>query len=212
MIVKKALYIYGAGGWSKKVINATEVMNEYEIKGIIDDSPSLKGMLIMGYSVLGGKEYLEHINKQNTYFIVAIGNNKIRRQLAENLLSRDFELATIIHTTAIIASNSTIGKGTVVQAAANIDPAVVIGKYCIINTGSFVGHDSAIGDAVHLSPGAHVGAYLRVGDRSWMGMNSLVISNKNIGEDCIIGAGSIVIDDIPSNSKVVGNPARKYLR
>jgi len=43
-----------------------------------------------------------------------------------------------------------------------------------------------------------------------IGMGSTIIHNKNIGENCIIGAGSVVVKDIPSNSVAYGNPCKVH--
>lgn len=47
-----------------------------------------------------------------------------------------------------------------------------------------------------------------IGSRVFVGLNSIILPNVKIGNDVIIGAGSIVTKNIPSNSLVVGNPAR----
>ncbi len=41
-----------------------------------------------------------------------------------------------------------------------------------------------------------------------MGINSIILPNVTIGDNCIIGAGSVVTRDIPSGSVAVGTPAR----
>jgi acetyltransferase-like isoleucine patch superfamily enzyme len=47
-----------------------------------------------------------------------------------------------------------------------------------------------------------------VGENSFVGAKSVIRENITIGKNVIIGAGSVVVKDIPDNVKVVGNPAR----
>ena len=49
---------------------------------------------------------------------------------------------------------------------------------------------------------------VRIGQRVWIGFNSVVMRGVTIGDGAIVGAGSVVVDDVPSNTIVVGNPAR----
>ena len=58
---------------------------------------------------------------------------------------------------------------------------------------------------------------IRIGNNVWIGANSIILPSVKIGNNVIIGAGSVVTKDIPSNSQVVGNPAKvtkkiKYIR
>jgi acetyltransferase-like isoleucine patch superfamily enzyme len=51
-------------------------------------------------------------------------------------------------------------------------------------------------------------AAIHIGQRCWIGMNSLVLKGVTIGDEAIIGAGSVVVNDIPKAVVAVGNPAR----
>lgn len=51
-------------------------------------------------------------------------------------------------------------------------------------------------------------AKVSIGNNVFIGVNSIIMPGVNIGDNVVIGAGSIVTKDIPSNSIVVGNPAR----
>lgn len=47
-----------------------------------------------------------------------------------------------------------------------------------------------------------------VGSDTWIGYGATVLSGVVIGDSCVIGAGALVVDDVPENSVVVGVPAR----
>lgn len=49
---------------------------------------------------------------------------------------------------------------------------------------------------------------IKVGDNVWIGGNVVVLPGVTIGNNCVIGAGSIVVKDIPDNSIAVGNPCK----
>ncbi len=49
---------------------------------------------------------------------------------------------------------------------------------------------------------------ITIGDNCWIASNVTVIGGVNIGNGCVIGAGSVVTKDIPDNCLAVGNPCR----
>lgn len=49
---------------------------------------------------------------------------------------------------------------------------------------------------------------IHIADRVWIGNGVSILPGVHIGEGCVIGAGSVVTHDIPSNTIAVGNPAR----
>lgn len=58
------------------------------------------------------------------------------------------------------------------------------------------------------APDMSAAGEITIGDNAWIGMDCIILKNVNIGENVIIGAGSLVKDDIPANSIAVGRPAR----
>ena len=74
------IYLYGAGGHAKVVIDILESL-EFEIGGIIDDNEELSE--IMGYKVYKN-DTLNSIDKKHI-FLISIGNNKTRKDIAEKL-------------------------------------------------------------------------------------------------------------------------------
>ena len=49
---------------------------------------------------------------------------------------------------------------------------------------------------------------VRIGNDCWLGANVVICPGVTVGDNCVIGAGSVVTKDIPSNSVAVGNPCR----
>ena len=56
--------------------------------------------------------------------------------------------------------------------------------------------------------GAHYSLPIHIGNKVWIGANSVVLPGVTIGDNSVIGAGSIVTRDIPANVVAVGNPCR----
>lgn len=194
------MYLYGASGHAKVIIDILEAQGK-KISGLLDDNPALQELL--NYPVF-------HDKKDKSPVIISIGNNKIRRKVAEQLNGFAFE--TAIHPSAIVSSKSEVDKGTVVMQGAIIQSSSFIGKHCIINTGASVDHDCSVGDFVHISPHATLCGNVSIGEGSWIGAGTTIIPGVKIGKWCIIAAGSVVTKDIPDFSLAAGNRCKVIKR
>lgn len=192
--------IIGAGGHSKVIIDIIRELDNYNIVGIYDDN---KTGYFSGIKIIGK---ISEINNISDYFIIGIGNDKIRKKISEEY--NQLKWATLIHPKTIISKTAIIKEGTVVCAGAIIQTEVIIGKHCIINTNCNIDHESIISDYCSICPSSTICGQVKVGESSFIGANSTVIQTIEIGKECIIGAGTVVIRNIPNNSKAVGNPAR----
>jgi sugar O-acyltransferase (sialic acid O-acetyltransferase NeuD family) len=194
------MYLYGASGHCKVVIDILLENKEFEIEGIIDNNPKLKSIFnIAVYNTC-------NINPiENKHLIITIGDNQIRKKIANSLA---VSYLKAIHPKSIISNLTKIQEGTVVMAGAIINPNAFIGKHCIINSGAVIEHDCTIDDFVHISPNATLAGGVTVGEGSHIGINASVIQNIKIGEWVIIGAGAVIIKDIPDFAVVVGNPGK----
>jgi sugar O-acyltransferase (sialic acid O-acetyltransferase NeuD family) len=141
-------------------------------------------------------------------FVLGIGDNKLRQNIANLIEDKGKEIQTIIHKTANISMNATIGTGSFINKNVSVNSLVRIGKNVILNTGCIVEHECVLQDAVHIAPGAVLAGNVTVGERTFVGANSIIKQGIVIGKDVIIGAGSVVITNIPDGKKVVGNPGR----
>jgi acetyltransferase-like isoleucine patch superfamily enzyme len=134
---------------------------------------------------------------------------------------------------SLIGPFSTLSAG--VSPEQELDHEIVtIGNRCLIGKGSgivgherivigddvFTGHHVYITDANHGYEDTHepVGRQfaesrpVMIGDGSWLGHGSVVLPGVTIGKHVVVGAGSVVTDDLPDFSVAVGNPARVIRR
>lgn len=186
------MYLYGASGHAMVIMDILKA-NGISIEGLVDDNP--ERMDLLGHSVFYGKTDASPL-------IISIGNNKVRKKIAENYPA---EFGTAIHPSAIVSEHAQIEEGTVVMQGAIIQTCAKIGKHCIINTGASVDHECQIGDYVHISPHATLCGNVHVGEGTWIGAGTTVIQGVKIGKWCMIGAGSVVTKDIPDGVLAVGN-------
>src|SRR4051794_21650220 len=122
------LIVFGAGGHAKVVIDAARAAGR-EPELVVDDTPPAE--TFEGILVLGTKE--ERWKQLKSFrFVVAIGNNRVRQKVFEELRSRGGIPETIIHPTACVARTAPIGAGTVVFAGAIVNPGAEIGENCIL--------------------------------------------------------------------------------
>lgn len=200
----KKVVIIGNGGHAKVIKDVIHAQGEFILAGYLDNN-------IDNYYEESGCFYdnLLHLERYRNdyYFIIAIGNNKVREQIFEQSNIAIKQFAKVIHPTAIISPYSEIGYGTVVMPNAVVNADTVIGEHVIINTSAVVEHDNRIGDYVHISPGAMLAGGVSVGRQTHVAIGAKVIPQINIGQDCVIGAGATVINDIESYQTVVGTPA-----
>ena len=196
------LVIVGAGGHGK-VLADNALKNGYTDISFVDDS--MWGSC-MDFPIIGTVADIERLNDGVTDFVIGIGNNAVRKIIAEGY---DVNWVTLIHPSAQIAANVVIEKGTVVMAGAVINACAKVGAHCIINTMAAVEHDNVLENYVHISPKVGLGGTVRVGECTHIGIGASVSNNVDICCSCVIGAGTVVIDDIKESGTYVGVPAKK---
>jgi len=71
-----------------------------------------------------------------------------------------------------------------------------------------VDHHNTVGDHVHIAPGAHLGGEVTVEEGAMVGIGAVILPGVKVGAWSVVGAGAVVLKDVPREVKVVGVPAR----
>ncbi len=204
--------ILGAGGHAKVLIDAL-LASSAVITGIVDPNPMLAGANILGVPVLGGDDVVDGVPPSQVQLVNGLGSVSlptIRQHLYERFKGLGYNFATVVHPSAVVASDVVLGEGAQVMAGAVIQPGCRIGINSIINTRASVDHDCIIGDHAHISPGVTMSGGVTVGECSHVGTGATVIQGLSIGTGCLIAAGAVVTKDIFDGAKVRGVPAREF--
>ena len=189
----------GAGGHGRVAADIGKLLG-YQVWFLDDGAqpdPRVKGKVA---------EYKNYLGKAS--FFVAIGNNKTRKSIIQDLIRNSADIATLVHPGAVIAESAEIGIGSIVMAGAVINPNARIGAGSIINTCSSVDHDCNIGDYVHISVGSHVAGTVTVGDETFIGAGAIIINNLTVCSECVVGAGATVVKNLSRKGTYIGTPAK----
>ena len=204
----KEIYIIGAGTYGEAMFELAEACG-YNVVGFYDEDDSIINTKVMDVQVLGKFSELESSQISGINFIVAIGNNKIRHDIMENINIRGGLTPTLIHPTAQISKTAKIGKGVYIQMGAVIWTKAELGDYVIISPNTVIAHHTKIGHSTLVSTLSAVGAGIDIGQYCFFGIGSIVITGvKSVGKNVMLGAGTTVTKDVGDNVLLVGSPAR----
>lgn len=208
----KNLYIIGAGGFGREVAWLVERINsaceEWNLKGFIDDNESIHNITEGGYKVLGGCDYLIEL-EEDAWVCCAVGNAVVREKIIAKLSNyKHIKWAILIDPSVIKSEKVEIGEGTIICAGTILTVDLKIGNHVIINLDCTIGHDDIIEDFVTIYPSVNVSGNVFVGRNVELGTGTQIIQGKRIGRYTIVGAGSVVVKDLPEKCTAVGSPAK----
>lgn len=132
--------------------------------------------------------------------IVVEGTGSQLTIVRANILSE-----TLLH---VDGGNLQIGSNVFINRNCNI----VSQKYIKIDDECTIGPNVCIYDhdhASHFSKEKYIQSSISIGKKVWIGANVIILRGVSIGDNAVIGAGSVVTKDILANTINVGNPAKK---
>ena len=211
--MKKEIYILGIGHNSITIIDLCQDCG-YTIKGLIHYNEDRTGELFFGHKIIGSfKEFLSSEFCKGKNFALSMGNMQIKSSLFKKILELGGNVPTLIHPSSYISLNSKIGKGVQIMQQCIVEGDVIIEDDTSITVNTVIAHSVKIGKHNLISGNVMVGAYAEIGQYNHIGQGSVIVSGKvdYIRNNCILGAGAVLISNMDSNCVFIGNPA-KFLR
>ena len=207
----KNLIIIGAGGFGREMFGAARESAGYgdafRIKGFLDgNAAALDGY--SGYPGIVGDPETYRICADDV-FITALGNIASRRRCARMIEERGGVFVPVVHRTASIGPNVTIGDGSFIAGNAVLTADVRVGRHACVFHGSVIGHDVSIGDFSHVYSLASIGGGVRIGEGASVFPGAKVVPRVSIGDRATVGIGSAVMRDVAPGVTVFGVPAER---
>jgi sugar O-acyltransferase (sialic acid O-acetyltransferase NeuD family) len=200
--------IIGAGGHARVVYDILRHNQNVTVESFVDNTRRGSDEDIMGVPVTGDHSVIpELVDDGVELFVVAVGDNDIRRNHYEHLREQGLSPVNAVHPSAEITATATIGTGSVFASSSDISTNAVVGDNVIVNTDALVEHETEIHDHAHVGPGTKIAGRVEIGKGAFIGIGATVKEYITIGEGAIVGAGSVVLDDVPANTVIAGTPA-----
>jgi sugar O-acyltransferase (sialic acid O-acetyltransferase NeuD family) len=205
------ILVIGSSGHARVIIDAIERQDQFRIAGVIDTFKPV-GHSCLGYRVLGDELRLPDIIRGHNIHggVIAIGDNWVRHQVADRIRCAvpGFEFMTVIHPSAQVAHSARVAAGTVVMPGAIISANADVGEFCIVNTKASLDHDGVMGAFSSFAPAVTAGGEVTVKPFAAVLLGANIIHTISIGEHSVVGAGSLVLRDVPDRVVAYGLPAR----
>lgn len=206
----RPIIIVGCGGHAIVLLAALRA-NGADVIAAADNDVAKAGGSIDGVEIIGGDEAVSKHDPSRVLLVNGVGstgNPQMRQALFERFKSAGYDFATVVHPSAVIASDVELAEGVAVMAGAVIQPRCRIGANSIVNTRAGIDHDGLIGRHVHIAPGATICGDVTLGDGCHVGAGATVIQGVRLAAGCIVGAGAVVISNYEQPAILCGVPAR----
>lgn len=182
----------------------------FRIVGYLGPAP-LTESVYPCYRHLGTDQLIRSEDFRDAAFVVAVYDNRRRREMVTELLSLGREVLSLKHPSAVVYPSASLGVGSLVAPQAVISTNAQVGMGVYVNYAALVGHDVVVEDFGFVSPGARLLGRAKIGSEALIGTNAVVSMRVSVGSGAQIAAGLVVTRDVPDGTVVMGQQKQRRL-
>ena len=162
-----------------------------------------------GLPLINKSEYYLELSKLGiNKIIITIPDLRERYNQINKAKEYGFELVNAIHSSVLIMDDAILGENLVIYPRVYVGYRAEVHTGVALNTGVQLDHHNVIRECAAIDPGVVFAGNVTVGRFTQVHTGVVVKNRIRIGEDSIIGAGSVIINDVPDRVTVVGVPGR----
>ena len=202
----------GAGGLGREIALLITQLNAagaaWDLRGFYDDRAP-------AYPSVGGLPYLGTVaelaaSPTPLAVAVAVGSSAGRAAVVARLAAAHLSFPLLVHPEVALRPEQrlTLGEGCLVQRGCILTCDITLGRFVLLNLGCTVGHDAVLEDFCSLMPHVNVGGGAHLETGAYLGTNATVIHLVRVGAHTTVGAGAVVVRNLPAGITAVGVPAR----
>jgi aryl carrier-like protein len=197
-VTGSGLFLCGAGNPDgvRLALRINAAAHRWDHLVLLDDNPTTHGRAVLGVVVAGAFDLLRQADTRRDETTSLVTRTTQRRWAArERIAEFGLRPATLISPT-VDTLGAEAADDVVVYPGAELGVEVRLGRSSAILVGATVGHESVVGECCIVGPGAVLNARVRLGEGAYVGSNAV-----------ILGAGTVVTDDVPAGATVAMSPA-----
>ena len=130
--------------------------------------------------------------------------NADREAICNRIGQEGYSLGSYVSPKAETANGLGLAANRFIMSHNVIQPFVEIGWDTILWNGNHVGHNTKIGNHCFIASHAVISGHVTIGENTFIGVNATIRDGITIGKRCVIGAGALVLHDLPDESVVSG--------
>jgi sugar O-acyltransferase (sialic acid O-acetyltransferase NeuD family) len=159
--------------------------------------------------LINSENWLEELKSLNIrYVLVTTPEQKDRYKQINMAKENGLKLIKAIHPSALIMNDAIIGDNVIMHAKSFVGYRSEISSGTIIDTNSQIDHHNVIKECVTINPGVVTAGNVTIEKFAKVHTGAIIINRKTIGENSILGAGTVIIKNVPANVTVVGVPGK----
>lgn len=205
----KELILIGGGGFARNVFwqcySDSEHKRRWTIKGFLDDRPGILDGFQIPCPVLGSP--FDYKVGPDEVWLCALGDPAMRRKYSAPLLAQGARFISL-YTEVGYPPSVKSGQGVIFEPKVQLGSDTSIGDFVVMCSLAVVGHDVRIGDFTQISSMAFIGGGAQIGSDVRIYPHACILPGVRVGDRATVGAGSVVIKDVPPDCTVFGNPAK----